>query len=329
MAELFRDYTFNSLLINTFKPGLEENPKEKNKLKYHYTSPNALLSILKNQQIYFTDIRFLNDKSEDIYLVKLIMDLLDENEKEYPNVREVTNVLFKNNRISDLQSLNVINIDYSVPLNYIPMRKFVFCTTTESDQLNMWNYYVHNGKYQGYNIGFNIEKLLKSFDTEKPKTADPFRVVYGKVLYDKKKQCEEIFRLFEELEIRKNFSQSLDYLVVELRHYIDSYGAFFKNPSFKAEKEYRICIEIDDKRLREDKSHFSGTHNRKMKYDYRTSNGLIVPYIAVEFEKEEVSTIHMSPMTEFQIAKESIREVLNDYHYNGVQVRKSTIPIRF
>ena len=94
MAELFRDYTFNSLLINTFKPGSEENPKEKNKLKYHYTSPNALLSILKNQQIYFTDIRFLNDKSEDIYLVKLILDLLDENEKEYPNVREVTNVLF-------------------------------------------------------------------------------------------------------------------------------------------------------------------------------------------------------------------------------------------
>ena len=168
------------------------------------------------------------------------------------------------------------------------MRKFVFCTTTESDQLNMWNYYVHNGKYQGYNIGFNIEKLLKSFDTEKPKNADPFSVVYGKVLYDKKKQCEEILRLFEELEIRKDFSQSLDYLVVELRHYIDSYGAFFKNPSFKAEKEYRICIEIDDKRLREDKSHFSGTHNRKMKYDYRTSNGLIVPYIAVEFEKEAV-----------------------------------------
>ena len=86
MAELFRDYTFNSLLINTFKPGSEENPKEKNKLKYHYTSPNALLSILKNQQIYFTDIRFLNDKSEDIYLVKLILDLLDENEKEYPNI---------------------------------------------------------------------------------------------------------------------------------------------------------------------------------------------------------------------------------------------------
>lgn len=323
------NYQFNSLLIRTFQPGAEDNAKNTDKLKYHYTSPDALLSILKNQKIFFTDIRFLNDKSEDIYLVKLILDLLDENEKEYPTVREVTNELFKNNKNSDLQSLNVINIDYSVPLNYIPMRKFVFCTTTETDQLNMWNYYVHNGKYQGYNIGFNIEKLLKSFDTEEPRTADPFKVVYGKVLYDKKKQYEEILRLFEEIEIRKNFSQSLDYIVVQLRYYIDSYGAFFKNPSFKAEKEYRICIEIDDERLKKDKSHFSGTHNRKMKYDYRTSNGLIVPYIAVEFEKEAVSTIHMSPMTEFQIAKESLREVLNDYHYDGVQIWKSQIPIRF
>ena len=192
MAELFRDYTFNSLLINTFKPGSEENPKEKNKLKYHYTSPNALLSILKNQQIYFTDIRFLNDKSEDIYLVKLILDLLDENEKEYPNVREVTNVLFKNNRISDLQSLNAINIDYSVPLDYIPMRKFVFCTTTESDQLNMWNYYVHNGKYQGYNIGFNIEKLLKSFDIEKRKRQINHRIAFRPVNVRKYKQKRSV-----------------------------------------------------------------------------------------------------------------------------------------
>ena len=66
-----------------------------------------------------------------------------------------------------------------------------------------------------------------------------------------------------------------------------------------------------------------------MKYDYRTSNGLIVPYIAVEFEKEAVSTIHMSPMTEFQIAKESLRELLNDSHYDGVRIWESGIPIRF
>jgi len=66
-----------------------------------------------------------------------------------------------------------------------------------------------------------------------------------------------------------------------------------------------------------------------MKYDCRTSNGLIVPYIAVEFEKDALSTIHMSLMTEFQIAKESLRELLNDSHYYGVRIWESGIPIRF
>ena len=63
------NYQFNSLLIRTFQPGAEDNAKNTDKLKYHYTSPDALLSILKNQKIFFTDIRFLNDKSEDIYFV--------------------------------------------------------------------------------------------------------------------------------------------------------------------------------------------------------------------------------------------------------------------
>ena len=329
MAVLYNGYRFNSLLINVFKPGFENVHKDKKKLKHHYTSPDALLSILKNQVIFFTDIRFMNDKSEDIYLVKLILDVLDETKEQYPTVLEVTNELFKNNRISDLKNLNVINIDYSVPIKYIPMRKFVFCTTTESDLLNMWNYYVHNGKYQGYNIGFNTEKLLKSFDTEDSNITDPFRVVYGNVLYDPKKQKQEIINLFEEIEIGKKYSESIEKVIVELRHYIDSYGAFFKNPSFKTEDQYRICIESDEERLKKDKSNFSGIHNKKMKYDYRTSNGLIVPYIAVEFEKEAISRINMSPMTEYEIAKESIREVLSDYHYDGVQIYKSKIPIRF
>lgn len=56
MAVLYRDYPFNSILINTFEPGSERNSKEKKKLKYHYTSPDALLSILQNQVIFFTDV---------------------------------------------------------------------------------------------------------------------------------------------------------------------------------------------------------------------------------------------------------------------------------
>ena len=324
-----KDNQFNSLLINTFEPGVEGKFKDRNRLKYHYTSPEALLSILQNNEVFFTDIRFLNDKSEDIFLVKMLLETLEENRKVYPNVEEVINYLLKKHELNDLLDLEVINIDYATPLEFIPRRKFVFCTTTDGDLLNMWNYYVHNGRYQGYNIGFNAEKLIKVLDSKKPGTIDPFSVVYGNVLYDTKKQKKEILHLFDRIEYGVNRTKDIDYYVLELRSYIDSYGAFFKNPSFSQEKEYRICIEIDDERLKREKPHVSSSINTRMRCSFRVSNGFIVPYIAVKFNKDAISTIRISPMTEFQIAKESLREVLNDYHYEGVQIYKSKIPVRF
>ena len=327
------DYQLNSLLINRFKPGVEDSVKDEDGLMFHYTSPDGLLSIIANNEVYFTDIRFLNDKSEDIYLVKLILDIFEKNKKDYPYVSDVIYKLFKNHQTNDLRNLKIINIDYYTPLKFTPRRKFVFCTTTDADLLNMWNYYVHEGKYQGYNIGFNVEKLLKSLDSDTSKSIDPFSVVYGNFLYDSRKQKEEILHLFNRMEDNINKasdkSKEIDYYVMDLRSYIDSYGAFYKNPSFAQEKEFRFCIEIDDDRLNQKKSHYSGTTNKKMNCRYRVSYGLIVPYIAVKFNKDAVSTIHMSPMIEYQIAKESIREVLEDYHYERVRVWKSKIPIRF
>lgn len=323
------NYQFNSILIMPFDPGEDSVSSDRYPLKYHYTSPEALLSILEKNEIFFTDIRYMNDKSEDIYLVKLILDTLDEYRKDYPIVEEVVNELFKNHPLSELQNLNVINIDYSTPLKFIPRRKFVFCTTIGADSLNMWNYYVHNGKYQGYNIGFNAWKLLKSLDSNAPKTIDPYSVVYGKVLYSAKKQKETILRLFDSIEYNKTIKNDVDFYVMHLREYIDTYGAFFKNPSFSQEKEYRICIGIDDERLKREKPHVSSTINTRMRCSYRVSNGLIVPYIAVRYNKDSISRITISPMTEFQIAKESLREVLDDYHYDGVQIHKSKIPVRF
>ena len=62
------DYQLNSLLISRFRPGVEDSVKDVDGLMFHYTSPSGLLSILENNEVFFTDIRFLNDKSEDIHI---------------------------------------------------------------------------------------------------------------------------------------------------------------------------------------------------------------------------------------------------------------------
>ena len=64
----------------------------------------------------------------------------------------------------------------------------------------MWNYYVNNGSYQGYNIGLRISDLLQAFDVPSESRADAFTVYYGNVLYEKNVQFAEIKRLADSIE---------------------------------------------------------------------------------------------------------------------------------
>ena len=75
------DSTFTSPLIKSFQTDdkIENNTK---KIRYHYTSPSAFLSIIENQRVHFTDIRYLNDKSEGIYLIKLIIEFFENHKKD-------------------------------------------------------------------------------------------------------------------------------------------------------------------------------------------------------------------------------------------------------
>lgn len=60
---------FKSGFIQEFQPGDSEREIE-NTILYHYTEANALLSILENGSIRFSDIRYMNDRSETVFFVK-------------------------------------------------------------------------------------------------------------------------------------------------------------------------------------------------------------------------------------------------------------------
>ncbi len=46
-------------------------------------------------------------------------------------------------------------------LEFLNMRHFIFCASTDKDSLNMWNYYVKGENYQGYNIGLSVNDIVK------------------------------------------------------------------------------------------------------------------------------------------------------------------------
>ena len=327
-------YTFNSFQIKSFVPKEEKSPTIESDIVYHYTSPEAFLSIVKNNKIRFTDIRYLNDKTEGVYFVKLLLDFMDENKGNYPYFNEVVNRLLKGNDLRKIKNLETSNIEFAeIPkLPYVKERVFVFCTCTEADSLNMWNYYVNNSNYQGYNIGFRISNLLKAFDTPKENTIDSFTVHYGKVLYTPKEHYAEIKCLAERIEKDITFHQNdgqgvteldLSYAQIRLRNYIDSLGKFYKHPKFKSEEEFRIILEIADKRIpRKDigAEHYFGIYNKKLQYDFCAKQGLVVPFLEVTFPDDAIYRITIAPTTEFEIAKEGVKELLYESKIKGVKV---------
>lgn len=323
MENQVNNYDYSSTFIKKFSPYTEIEKNFKN--KYHYTSPYAFLSIIKNESVRFTDIRFLNDRSEGTYLVKLMCDYFDKHPQKFPKTENAFNDLLKENNRNDIQYLRLTKIKYSLSLPVVNIRHFVFCMCDECDSLHMWNYYVNNGLYQGYNIGINVQDFLKTFKMEE-KILDPFIVYYGDVLYNQKKQFDEIEHLFMKLETEDND----DYICVRLKQYIDTYCAFFKNSKFHDEKEFRIVIEINDDIVnRMNYNNYVGKNNKKIKYDFCTKNGLIVPFLTVNLIKESFNRITISPIMESQITQESIRELLRIYNYNNCKVYQSNIPIRF
>lgn len=308
-----------------------ETANQRKNIQYHYTSPNGLLSIIKNKSLRFTDIRFLNDKSESLYLVKVICDYFAENKQKYSIIEEAFNRLIGANDISKLQKLKISNIEYKVPSSYHKRRHFVFCMCDNCDELNMWNYYVNNGSYQGYNIGFNINSLMHTFytDNKNPILHKNFSVNYGKVLYDKKSQFSEIDNKFQELEIRYKFNYQIEALSTELLNYIDSFCAFFKHPKFEGEKESRIVIETPDNYLHSPNFDFPQLTNNLMRYDFYTKNGLIIPCLYVKINSDSFSRITVSPIMEAEITQNSIRELVSTEGIKGCSVYQSKIPIRF
>ena len=75
--ERTKKYDFNSFLIKSVHSTSQGfstvgGDNEQEDIVYHYTSPDAFLSIIQNQAVRFTDIRYLNDKTEGIYFVKLL-----------------------------------------------------------------------------------------------------------------------------------------------------------------------------------------------------------------------------------------------------------------
>lgn len=285
---------------------------------FHYTTPLGLFSILKNKCLRFTDCQFFNDKTEYIYIKKPLENAL----------KKLSPMLSKNLLVESTENWLKDDYEYlSKRDKKLKERYYVFCSSMEDDSLNMWNYYLKDGKYQGYNIAISIEKILEYFSCVVPQNIELW---HGPVIYSILDQEEELIQLIANIDrelimLRKDVSYN-DYwesffqkAQEQIIDTIELYRLFFKDNSFKNEQEYRFVLKIPDVNI--ESEYFS--------YNFMVKNGVFVPYYDLSISSKIINSIKISPMIEEGIAKSGLSMFLKKYSCNNIEISQSKIPIRY
>ena len=240
-------------------------------ITYHYCSLNTLLSIVKNRQLWLSDMMHSNDSEEISYGFSEIRKML-ENEissilekKHFPGGKEEIDSATAQILTAFLHKMHSIAAPTEI-------RCYATCFSTKKDLLSQWRSYGDDGK--GVSIGFNLDKLY-GFNHLKAKiraTPDSYpekpHIKPDTTLLDKSGSLDYlpvsygargiigsmIRSMFADISfifdyINTQSVESLpDWLSIEYQLNLDMMGmlprggAFCKMPFFSEEKEWRLAI---------------------------------------------------------------------------------------
>lgn len=285
-----------------FYKSVEILPKE----IYHYTSSCALLSIIQNKQLWFTNSRFLNDKTENRYIYLLLDEYIEQNKNKfcetyYNEIKYLCKTLTKDENEFCYSLFNE---------NHLYVSSF----SINQDSLGLWNYYTKSSESVGYNIIFDAEKFLKySNDGTLIKQ-------YGKVIYDKNKQLKIldslIMNLYQRFKELGNTLSEHSMLFQDFAYLLSEFSIFLKDESFKQEEEFRFVWE-SSKRA-----------------DLREYKNIFIPYLKYDIPSVSILGITISPTNQSNIVELGLQQLIQNYLYEperniNYRIDKSNIPLRY
>ncbi|MEG0034852.1 MAG: hypothetical protein RR571_02770 [Anaerorhabdus sp.] len=301
---------------------------------YHYTSPEGLFQILGSRTLRFTDCQYLNDSMELSYPKEIFENTLKEvmfnqNEKIDVTIEEITNKIFdKDVYVEEGQN------DGNIQSHQEECRYYILCASKNSDSSSMWNYFIKNSMYHGYNLGVEIEKFKEAFE-QSVCNCNNTELLVGDVIYDEEclkrefhDKISQICANYKEkssiIHGKYNGKRELDNFCEKLKKIYDEKKLFFKSSVFSSEEEYRFVI----------KTSCQFDTNDVFKLEFRVgTSGIITPFISWKFDlnaKENMfKIITFAPMIEFDLAKSSLKRFLATTVYNNIKIAKSSMNIRF
>lgn len=234
----------------------EPRPKQ----VYHYTSPSGLIGIFKNEEIWATNIRYLNDFNE-LY--------------EASNAAErILNDMLSSTSGSETDLLNKMSKNVGAAAS----RYYVSSFSKDGDSLSQWRAYCP--PTGGYALGIPSAQLVA--------LAEEKEWLFVKCVYAPSKRDSIIREVIEDFlkQYRDgliddgylnelNFSDLNEYrlnIASRFQLYIAKIGGIIKNNAFKDEQEWRLIspsIIEDDKNI-----------------DFRDGASCVVPYYKFPLKTE-------------------------------------------
>lgn len=306
---------------------------------YHYTSIDGLKAILENRRLRFTHISYMNDREEVIAGAEQFRKM---------------GLARCDNELASILATEAQNIEEGEPQVY------VCCFSLKQDDLAMWNYYTKNPQSQGYNIAFDYRELVIGILRANPELHG-CKFYFGLVDYrNDEGYASEVYR--QSVWGLKNAMSSL---VDAIRKLVPAKGAeeksmkevlaeeevcvpvvkyygdkpefkkqpslsaiyFMKRPCFASEVEFRIVIEVTQEALEKLKT------AKWKKYQFRSANGALIPYLELDFDLNSMKGIKLSPTITSDLAAKGVREYCS---YCGISpdnladgITQSEIPVRF
>jgi Protein of unknown function (DUF2971) len=279
---------------------------------YHYTSGEALLSIISSNRIRASHIRYLNDTSEINWTLQTALSRLEARKAAIPSREYAESISQLMTAISSRQL----------------SQDFVASFSENGDDLSQWRAYCPKGN--GFSIGFAGAALQSGWVSD-PAGGQPsfvsarlMKVEYlGKENLERFEQhLEAIFALapmFDDLKADQPNITENDIIAA----WISGIASSFKHESFKDEREWRMIM--------------SKPHKPMPGLRFRAGTSVLIPYIEIELNRGlafnppvnyMIDRVVVGPTTDPGLSCDALTSLFLSLGHPEVQIESSAIPYR-
>lgn len=303
--------------------------KEQEQSLCYYTTMDAFVSMMENARkqqcpdnliLWASSIFVMNDSTEFYYGRRVVNSLIKQFEEEN-NIDESYRLFNAFRGMGQHLKPNCTDEElYNSYFVNTPKTPFVLSFTYNSDDLAMWSLYGDRGRGLCLQFDKNMPSLIGNESILSQELND---INYEGEIKKNSKLYKLFLTYYRDAERKLHIEEKNNLPIqrcCQLARLHVVVGAFIKEPKYKSEQEVRQLVLLDE----------------LSKVNFRTRNGMIVPYVEVRKPLKHLKGIIIGPSCDYELTKRNIDTLLYTRGMNidplikpnEIAIKKSEIPFR-